>query len=1068
VKKSFDSEALFARVARALEGRLEKPRAFEAVAEAAQPFLAALIVRAHPRKRFWVDCPDVRAQENFAAELAAWCGGTRIFAEMDIPAAGEALPDPETAAERLEILRALGGKEFRGPLVIHRAQWDQDVPASEELSGALLRVEKGGTLGLAQAAETLAANGYERAAQVATRGQFAIRGGIFDVFSWQAPLPFRIELDDETIDSIRVFDPHTQISTEERDRAEILAGRIDRRLAPLRKYRRKEDVVLSVGTDDEAGDQGLLTSSSGEAVGDDVRSRRTSGLTLTEGGEDPGAEFFPQPFADFGAGDLVLDAVRRDRFFRQLDQWRVDGWMVVIAANSEGEIERFRELAEEHEFETGTLNFLKLPVARGFVFPAAKLAVLSDAELFGRSAVMRSRRLALRRERVLSGRAAVDFTEFEPGDYVVHLEHGVGRFIGLQKPPGTDDGEVLVLEYAGEARLYVPLDQAWQVARYVGLGKKHPDLSDLNDGRWQRAKQKVQQSIFDYASRMLKLQAERDTTPGHAFPPDTHWQQEFEDAFPYDETADQLRAIGETKADMESERPMDRLICGDVGFGKTEVAIRAIFKAVMGNRQAAMLAPTTVLAQQHYQTLRERMSDYPVRVELLSRYRTAAEQQKVLKGLVTGEVDIVVGTHRLVSPDVAFKDLGLVVVDEEQRFGVKHKELLKERFRQVDVLTLSATPIPRTLYMALMGARDMSVIDTPPANRQPVETIVCAYDERVFRDAIQRELARGGQVYFLHNRVSTIEGVAARIRELCPGARVVYGHGQMSENELEPVMRAFVAGEADVLVSTTIIESGLDIPNANTIIIDRADLFGLADLYQLRGRVGRAQAKAHAYLMLPRDLMGAARKRVSAIKQYSDLGSGFKIAMRDLEIRGAGNLLGTAQSGHIIAVGFDLYCKLLKHAVDTLKGVRRGARVPSGLRLDFLATDEAQWRLESEIKAGAFLSTAYVSDPQTRIACYRRLAEAPDRAAIDALRAEWRDRFGPLPVTAENALLCALIRLEAARRRITMVESRDGRIMLTQRKELLQAGGRFPRLTSPDPDSRLREILTHLDSIPAS
>lgn len=1028
-------------MARVLGDRLEKPRAFDAVAEAAQPFVAALIARAQPRKRLWVACPDVKAQENFAAELAAWRTGTRLFAEMDTPVAGESLPDPETAAERLEILRALGGKEFCGPLVIHRAQWDQDVPSLEELSGALLRVEKGKNFSLAAAVATLTENGYERAAQVATRGQFAIRGGIFDVFSWQAPLPFRVELDDDLADSIRVFDPHTQVSTEERDGIEILAGRLDRRMAPLKKYLRKADLVVSL----EEGD----------------------GIVLGEGGEDAGAAFFPQPFADFGAGDLVLDAVRRDRFFRQIEQWRADDWMVVIAANSEGEIERFRELAGEHEFEVDDLKFLKLPVARGFVFPAAKLAVLSDAELFGRSAVMRSRRLALRRERVLSGRAAVDFTEFEPGDYVVHLEHGVGRFLGLQTPPGTDEGEVLVLEYSGDSRLYVPLDQAWQVARYVGLGKKHPDLSDLGDGKWQRAKQKVQQSIFDYASRMLKLQAERDTSSGHAFGPDTHWQQEFEDAFPYDETADQLRAIGETKADMESERPMDRLICGDVGFGKTEVAIRALFKAVMGNRQAALLAPTTVLAQQHYQTLRERMSDYPVTIELLSRYRTAAEQQKVIKGLISGEVDIVVGTHRLVSGDVVFKDLGLVVVDEEQRFGVKHKELLKERFRQVDVLTLSATPIPRTLYMALMGARDMSVIDTPPANRQPVETVVCAYDERIFRDAIKRELARGGQVYFLHNRVSTIEGMAARIRELCPGARVVFGHGQMHENELEPVMQAFVAGEADVLVSTTIIESGLDIPNANTIIIDRADLFGLADLYQLRGRVGRAQAKAHAYLMLPRDLMGAARKRVSAIKQYSDLGSGFKIAMRDLEIRGAGNLLGTAQSGHIIAVGFDLYCKLLKHAVDTLKGIRRGPRVPAGLRLDFVTTDEAQWRLEPG-KAGAFLPVAYIADSQARIVCYRRLAEAPDRPALDALRAEWRDRFGPVPVTVENALLCALIRIEAARRRITLVESRGGRLILTRRKELLQEDGRFPRLTSSDPDSRLREILTHLDLISAS
>ncbi|HRJ74061.1 MAG TPA: transcription-repair coupling factor, partial [Terrimicrobiaceae bacterium] len=613
-----------------------------------------------------------------------------------------------------------------------------------------------------------------------------------------------------------------------------------------------------------------------------------------------------------------------------------------------------------------------------------------------------------------------------------------------------------------------PLDQAWQVARYVGLGKRHPDLSDLGDGRWDRARKKAQQSIFDYATDMLRIQAERDASPGYMFGPDTHWQEEFEDAFPYEPTADQSRAIADAKQDMESERPMDRLICGDVGFGKTEVAIRAIFKAVMAGKQAAMLAPTTVLAQQHYQNLRERMSDFPVTIELLSRYRTAAEQKRALKALAEGGADVVVGTHRLVSPDVHFKDLGLLVVDEEQRFGVKHKELLKERFRQVDVLTLSATPIPRTLYLSLMGARDMSLIETPPPNRQPVETVVCAYDERVFRDAIQREISRGGQVYFLHNRVQTIGRVASRIAELCPGARVLVGHGQMAEHELEPVMRSFVAGEADVLVSTTIIESGLDIPNANTIIIDRADLFGLADLYQLRGRVGRSQAKAYAYLMLPRDLMGAARKRVSAIKQYSELGSGFKIAMRDLEIRGAGNLLGTAQSGHIVAVGFDLYCKLLKHAVDTLKGARRTRRVPAGLRLDFVCTDEAQWKIHRAVKAGAFLPASYVEDSRTRIACYRRLAEAADREALDKLMGEWRDRFGPLPQPAENALLAAAIRLEAAQRRITMVECREGRLMLTQKRELLQKDGRFPRLTASDPDSSLREVLNFLEKIPCS
>jgi transcription-repair coupling factor (superfamily II helicase) len=622
----------------------------------------------------------------------------------------------------------------------------------------------------------------------------------------------------------------------------------------------------------------------------------------------------------------------------------------------------------------------------------------------------------------------------------------------------------MVLEYAEGARLFVPLDQAWQITRYVGLGKKVPELSKLGSDQWNRAKLKAQRSVFDYAAEMLKVHAEREVAPGHGFGPDTHWQAEFEDAFPYEETPDQLRAIRETKQDMEAERPMDRLICGDVGFGKTEVAIRAVFKAVMGGKQAAVLAPTTVLAQQHYQTLRERMSDYPVTIELLSRYRTPREQKRVIEGLADGSVDIVVGTHRLISADVVFRDPGLVVVDEEQRFGVKHKDQLKERFRQIDVLTLSATPIPRTLYMALMGARDMSLIETPPTNRQSVETVVCAYDERVFRAAIEREIGRGGQVYFLHNRVRTIERLAARIRVLCPKARVVFGHGQMNEHELEAVMRMFVAGQADVLVSTTIIESGLDIPNANTILIDRADLFGLADLYQLRGRVGRSQTKAYAYLMLPRDLMGAARKRVSAIRQYSELGSGFKIAMRDLEIRGAGNLLGTAQSGHIVAVGFDLYCKLLKHAVDSLGGKKTRRFLPAGVRVDFLVVDEGRW--SGGEAAPAFLPAGYIADVRTRIACHRRLAEAQTRGEVDALRREWVDRFGVLPRAVGNALLVADIRIEASLRRISLVEAREGRLMLTRRREFVQIGGKFPRLTSPDPDSRLREILAFLENLP--
>jgi len=778
-----------------------------------------------------------------------------------------------------------------------------------------------------------------------------------------------------------------------------------------------------------------------------------------------GVPFYPPPFAELGAGDLILDVVKRERFFDQLREWDADGWTVALACNNEGEGERFRELAGDFHFDASRMQFLPVPATRGFVCPAAKLALLSDAEVLGRSASQRAHRAVLRRERLRSARPTMDFSEFEEDDLVVHLDHGIGRFLALQKAP-DGGGEVLALEFAHGARLYVPLDQAWQVSRYVGLGRRHPALSELGDGRWQKAKAKASKGIFEYAARMLTVQAERENGAGHAFPPDSHWQQEFERSFLFTETPDQLRAIADTKSDMESVRPMDRLICGDVGFGKTEVAIRAAFKAVTGGKQAVLIAPTTVLAQQHFQTFRERMSEYPVMIELLSRYRSPAAQKKVVKSLADGSVDIVVGTHRVISSDVSFKNLGLVVVDEEQRFGVKHKDSLKEKFRLVDVLTLSATPIPRTLYLSLMGARDMSLIETPPPNRQPIETIVCGYDERIIRDAIAREIARGGQVYFLHNRVQSIERTALRIRELCGGARVIVGHGQMEEKELEEVMRAFVGGDADVLVSTTIIESGLDIPNANTIIIDRADRFGLADLYQLRGRVGRSSHKAYAFLLLPRELMtGAARKRVSAIKQYSDLGSGFKIAMRDLEIRGAGNLLGTAQSGHIIAVGFDLYCKLLKRAVESVKGNRTGGGTAT-VRLDFLKTDETEFLAAGNV-AGAFIPAAYISESRLRIEAYRRVAEASSRKEIDALLAVWKDRFGKVPPAAENALLLAAIRLEASIRRIPAVEVREGKLMLTRGGSYILVGGRFPRLTAFDPDSRLREILTVLEKMPS-
>lgn len=1014
------------------------------VAEGAQAFVAALLLRTLPG-RVWVVCREVKRQEDFASELAAWCGRVRLLPELEMPT-GDALPDPETASERLELLRVLAQQGGDEVIVIHREQWASEVPSRRSLSRDVLTLAGGETHALEEVLERLEKAGYEAAAQVGARGQYCRRGGILDVFSWQAARPVRIEWCDEVVETLREFDPDSQVSVAGVEKVEILLGRRDAAHEALREYFRVGDTILDVEPEGDA--EGIYL-----------------GSGCPPDWEGGAVTFDPPPFAELGAGDLVLDEVKRGRFFAQLEQWRVGGWVVAFACATEGEGERFREMAADFDCDTSGVVFLPVGATRGFVCQTLRLAVLADAEVLGRSASQRAHRAALRRERFRSGRAAMDFSEFEEDDFVVHLEHGIGRYLGLQEAPGGG-GEVLALEFANGARLYVPLDQAWQVARYVGLGKRNPDLSDLGDERWKRAKAKASRGIYEYAATMLRVQAERESGVGHAFPRDSHWQEEFERSFLFTETADQLRAIAETKADMESERPMDRLICGDVGFGKTEVAIRAVFKAVTGGRQAAVIAPTTVLAQQHYQTFRERMSEYPVTIELLSRYRSAAEQKKVVSALANGSVDLVIGTHRIISQDVTFKNLGLVVVDEEQRFGVKHKDALKEKFRLVDVLTLSATPIPRTLYLSLMGARDMSLIETPPSNRQPVETIVCGYDERIIRDAINREIARGGQVYFLHNRVQSIERVAVRIRELCGEVRVVVGHGQMEERELEGVMQVFVAGGADVLVSTTIIESGLDIPNANTIIIDRADRFGLADLYQLRGRVGRSVHKAYAYLLLPRELMsvGAARRRVSAIKQYSELGSGFKIAMRDLEIRGAGNLLGTAQSGHIVAVGFDLYCKMLKRAVEALKGRRTGGGT-AVVRMDFLKTDEAEFVAAGEC-AGAFVPAAYVKDARQRIEAYRRIAEAGSREEIEALRGEWRDRFGPLPGAAENALVLAAIRLEASRRKIPKVEVREEKLMLTRGGSFILVGGRFPRLTCSEPDSRLREVLSLLEKMP--
>jgi transcription-repair coupling factor (superfamily II helicase) len=1048
------------------------------ISEQAWPFLAAVVARRMlPGSRVWFVCRDVRSQEEFASELGVWIPQATLFPDLEVAAAGLGLPDPETASERVALLGRIAGGEVLAPVIL-ASQWEELVPSVEDLTGNLLSLPKGWKGSPGKVVVRLEDAGYERVTQVARRGEFALRGGILDLYSWQLSMPCRLEFDEEGIFSIREFDPDTQTSVLEIAECPIQLGETGRPSIKLSEYVKSDDLIVEIGR--EAGDER-------NAINLPVRRLFISSAPSLENPKEgvSSPTFDPIPFASFGAGDFVIDESRRREFFRQLEGWLKEGWRIVLLSATEGESERFLELASAvpgFSLKECLLEMRVGAISRGFCFSKGRLAVLADAELFGRSASQRLRRLHLRRERQRASRSAIDFTEFGEGDLVVHTEHGIGRFLGLQFLPDADgtQGEVLSLEFAGDSRLFVPIDQAWQVSRYVGVGKHAPGLSSLGDDKWSKARKAAEKSVFLYAGRLLKLQAERETGQGHAFGPDTPWQRELEMSFPYRETADQLRAIAEIKQDMESRRAMDRLLCGDVGFGKTEVALRAAFKALMGGKQVVFLAPTTVLAQQHARTLRERMSEYPVKIELLSRYRTPAEQREVVRGLADGSVDLVVGTHRLLSADVVFKDVGLVIVDEEQRFGVKHKEALKERFRMVDVLTLSATPIPRTLYLSLMGARDMSVIETPPPDRQPVETMICAYDERVIRDAIQRERARGGQVFLLHNRIGTIEKVASRVGELCPGARVLVGHGQMEEDQLEMVMKRFVEGDGDVLVSTTIIESGLDIPNANTIIIDRADRFGLADLYQLRGRVGRSRQKAYAYLMLPRDMMmvGESRRRVQAIRQYSQLGAGFRIAMRDLEIRGAGNLLGTAQSGQIAAIGFDLYCRMLRQAVARMRGVPSGEDVldsgnQSILRLDFvgLSPEElscASLQAEGEkavARCGAFIPISYLPEAKIRIEAHRSLASAADAAALEMVAASWSDRFGALPRETSNLFLTERIRRAAASKGITKVETRGERLMLTRRGDYLLIGHRFPRLTASRPASKLSEILRFLEAL---
>lgn len=1181
------ASSLFDRIAQApavqsLVQRLERGGALSCsgVSAPAQPFLAALLHQLFPRRPIVVIADSLKTQEWLQQDVGTWAhfawsvsgdetsppASTLFYPAWEILPHETKLPHADVISERLETLIALTQHATRNtPLVITNVlALLQRTFTPAEVAQRTRTLQRGARIEPLDLVEWLEAQGYEPEAQVSGKGELSLRGGILDVFPPTCPWPVRLEFFGDELESLREFDPHTQISREEI--AEVTLppagelGILKQSLAPaaetehatrntlstLLDYLPRETILLlcepqsleeraaEYASQVPAGDpffvpwaelrtqakqRGITLVSleeldEGGGVGDVIEiSERLASPTPLPAGEDQGAGELPsnsitlnlptldafRPLADKLPEPQIAEAQRRE-FFGQLHRWLRQDHAVHVFCNNDGERQRFSEIW--NELNLGAAPNVSLgTLARGFISDEAKLVIVTDAEIFGRYKRQQPRRLKSAHAQATRSALDIDFTELEEGDLVVHIQYGIGKYLGLQELPTTTGArksggeeqrseECLVIEYAPATpdqpapKLYVPVTEAHLVGKYVGVGKVRPPLNTLGGTRWKKAKEHAERAVRDVASELLRIQAVRASQPGFSFGPDTSWQREFEASFVFEETPDQWRAIQEAKSDMERPKPMDRLICGDVGFGKTEVAIRAAFKSVMAGKQVAILVPTTVLAQQHFNTFRERMADYPVRVELLSRFRSRREQARVIEQLATGGVDIVVGTHRLVQADVVFKDLGLVVIDEEQRFGVLHKEKFKLLRTHVDVLTLSATPIPRTLYLALTGARDMSTIQTPPQDRLPVETIVTAYDERLIRDAIQRELNRGGQVFFLHNRVSTIETMAQKLRALVPHARIIVGHGQMHADDLEEVMTAFVNGEADVLLSTTIIESGLDIPNANTIIIDRADRFGLSDLYQLRGRVGRYKHQAYAYLLIPRHagLLSDARKRISAMRQYSTLGSGFKIAMRDLEIRGAGNLLGAEQSGHITAVGFELYCNLLKQSVAALKGEKVKPRIEVAVRLDFLnvggTEDDGVLRVASSVSetqhatrntsaapAFAALPHTYVAEPQQRIEIYRKLAQAEDRAALTALQKEVRDRFGPLPQPAEFLFLLGEVKLLAGERGVTALEVEGDKLKLTRHGDFVQIGGKFPRLTKKTPDAKLKEIRRFLQAI---
>jgi transcription-repair coupling factor (superfamily II helicase) len=900
--------------------------------------------------------------------------------------------------------------------------------------------------------EVMADGGYERQDPVDEHGEFCLRGGILDIFPAGETMPVRLEFAGDTVESLRRFDPGTQRSVDAVDQFllvpvrdfSVSAASASTAVATIVDYLPDANVVAAEPDDVRAQAEQVFAqvqSSFAERTGAPEAARwlPPEAILLDWPGMAPlfrRATVLEELQLDETPGDgLHVPYQPPQEFKGRIPDWVADIRQalaqedtVLFVAGSRGRAERTVELLRDYEVRAswaghgtdqpvGAVLVADGQLSRGFRLPGARLTVYAAADVFEEE-----RRRGPQRQGTRSAAAAFlsDLRDLKVGDLIVHVDHGIGQFVGLKQiTVGEDVKEFLELRYHGEDKLFVPVERLDLIQKYSGGTR--PPLDRLGGTTWERAKTKVKKAMRDMAEELLKLYAARRAVPGHAFGADTHWQEEFEGAFPYELTVDQANAVTDIKRDMESSMPMDRLLCGDVGYGKTEVAMRAAFKAVMDGKQVAVLAPTTVLAFQHLKTLKERFSAFPTRIDMVSRFRTKAEIAETLEGLRAGRVDVIVGTHRLLSKDVVFRDLGLLVVDEEQRFGVAHKERIKQMRKKVDVLTMTATPIPRTLNMSLVGIRDMSVIETPPRDRLAIQTNVVKFDADVIARAIRTEMSRGGQVFFVHNRVESIFSMGNLLQRLVPEARVVIGHGQMQEDVLERAMLDFMAHRFDVLLSTTIVENGLDIPNANTIVINRADRYGLSQLYQLRGRVGRSDRPAYAYLLIPpeQSLSPVARKRLAAIKEFSDLGSGFRVAALDLEIRGAGNLLGGQQSGHIDAVGFEMYMKLLEETIRELKGedLEDDVRAVVNLKVDFR------------------LDEAYVPDMNQRLTIYRRVAAARSEDEIAGIVEEVHDRYGPPPTALLNLADYARIRVLADRLGIETLDRDASAVVLKFREK---------------------------------